>query len=227
MTIEVIIGCHADDDQHRRAARDWIIRWYTARDYTVTVHEITTTPWCKADAYNGPVAASDAEVVVLADADSFVPQDALQQCLDQVDRSGWAAPFTKVHRLTEQATVDVLALDPAVTDRPGNRRLAQTAHDVLHGGGICVMRRDLALSCGPFDPRFVGWGGEDYALGCAARTFAGDYPFVHRGALWHLWHPPQPRTTERDQITNRLGMRYRIAKFQPDAMQALIAEWRT
>lgn len=227
MTVEIIIGCHVDDDAHRRAARDWVTRWYTTHGYPVTVHQAQQQPWCKADAYNAPVAASTADVVVLADADSFVPADALEWAILQAPDFGWAVPFSKVHRLTEQATARALDADPATTDRPPDRTLGQSAHDVLAGGGIVAMTRDLAMACGPFDPRFQGWGGEDYALGCAARTFTGDYPAARKGPLWHLWHPPQPRTTERDRITNRLGMRYRIAKFQPDAMRALIAEWRT
>ena len=43
---------------------------------------------------------------------------------------------------------------------------------------------------------------------------------------------PQPillltaHTTELDEVTNRLAMRYRIAKFQPEAMRHLIEEGR-
>lgn len=224
MTVEVIIGCHVDDDDHRRAARDWITGWYGGRGYPITVVEATATPWCKADAYNDPVAASTAEVVVLADADSFVPHTALQWATDQAQRVGWAAPFTRVRRLSQSATATTLATDPATTDRPPATDAEADVHDALPGGGIVVMRRDLAVACGPFDPRFRGYGGEDYALGCAARTLAGDYAAQHPGALWHLWHPRAPGATRN---TKALAARYRMAKFDVSATHALIEEWRS
>lgn len=227
MSVEVIVGTHADDDAHRRAARDWTVARYRARGWPITVTTARLQPWRKAEAYNAAVEASSADVVILADSDSFVSSEALEWAAYAAADVGWAVPFTKVCRLTEQATAATLQLDPAEVEYPRDRALGQKAHDVLAGGGIVAMTRDLALQCGPFDPRFVGWGGEDYALGCAARTLAGDYPASRRGPLWHLWHPPQPRTAELDEATNRLGFRYRVAKFQPDAMRALIAEWRS
>ena len=224
MNVEVIIGCHVDDDPHRRAARDWVTRWYTTRGYPVSVGQATAHPWCKADAYNRPVAASRAEVVVLADADSFVPHSALQAALQQVYATGWAVPFSRVRRLTAEATAATLATDPAGADRPAATDTEADVHDVLPGGGICVMLRSLALQCGPFDPRFLGYGGEDYALGCAARTFAGNYAMQQPGYLWHLWHP---RADGPSHDTKVLLHRYRRAKFNPDATRALIQEWRS
>lgn len=224
MNVEVIIGCHADDDAHRRAARAWITDWYTTRGYKVTVGQAATQPWCKAEAFNAAVTTSHAEVVVLADADSFVPHDALQASLDQVRATGWAVPFSRVRRLTAQATSTTLAADPAVTDRPPATDTEADVHDVLPGGGICVMLRSLATDCGPFDPRFRGYGGEDYALGCAARTFSGNYAMQQPGYLWHLWHP---RADGPSHDTKILTHRYRRAKFDPDATRSLIDEWRS
>lgn len=226
MNVEVIVGTHVDDDAHRSAACDWVVARYRGHGYATTVATARLQPWRKAEAYNPAVAASTADVVVLADSDSFVSAEALAWAVRAAADTGWAAPFTKVCRLNPQATTATLACDPTAIDYPPDRTLGQTAHDALPGGGICAMRRDVALECGPFDPRFVGWGGEDFALGCAARTLTGDYAASRKGPLWHLWHPPQPRTTEGDEATNHLGMRYRIAKFQPEAMTALIAEWR-
>lgn len=226
MRAQVIIGGHADDDDQRLAVRDWVAGWYTARGLPPLVRVSRAQPWAKADAYNAAVADSVADVVVLADADSFVATEALRWAVGQAAEVGWAVPFSTVHRLDRPATARTLGTDPPTAERPPARSLAQKVHDCLPGGGIVAMRRDLAVACGPYDPRFRGWGGEDFALGNAARTLSGDYAAQRPGPLWHLWHPPQPRTADLDEATNRLALRYRIAKFQPDAMRHLIEEGR-
>lgn len=223
MSVEVVIGHHADDDTHRTAARQWVTGWYRTRGYRVTVACATGTPWCKADAYNGPVADSTADVVVLADADSFPAADALQQAIVAATRVGWAAPFRKVRRLTADATLTLLDCTPDV-DQPPRTDVEADVHDVLPGGGIVVMRRSLALACGPYDPRFAGWGGEDYALGNAARTLSKAAAALIPGPLWHCWHPRGH--AQMSPATKALSNRYRRALFDSAAMQALIEEWR-
>lgn len=224
MNVEVVIGHHADDDEHRTAARYWVTNWYTARGYRVTTGTATGTRWCKADAFNDAVAASTADAVVLADADSFPLADALTEAVGKVARFGWAAPFHRVQRLDQAATAQLLVCDPATTDIPPDVRLEAEVHDILPGGGIVVMDRQLAVDCGPFDPRFAGYGGEDFALGNAARTFCGNYAHVSTaGVLFHLWHP---RAGAMSADTKHLVNRYRLAKFDADRMRALIDEWR-
>lgn len=223
MSVEVIIGHHADDDPHRTAAREWVTRWYTERGFVVTTGTATGAVWCKAEAFNPAVAASTADVVVLADADSFPLADALAEAIAQVGRFGWAAPFSRVRRLTYEATAQLLERDPATVDVPPDVRVEADVHDALPGGGIVAMSRDLAVACGPFDPRFAGYGGEDFALGNAARTLSGNYAHVVTGSLFHLWHP---RAGGMSTDTRRLTDRYRRAKFDPARMQALIDEWR-
>ena len=223
MSVEVIIGCHAADDDARTAARDWVVRWYTARGYPVTVASTDGDVWCKAHAYNPAVAASSADVVVLADADSWPMRQSLADAIDRVDVTGWAAPFHRVRRLTREASAAVLSTAPAEVEVPPDRRLEADVHDALPGGGVVVMRRDLAVRCGPYDPRFVGYGGEDFALGNTARTLSGGYATVCNGPLWHLWHP---RAGAMSDDTKRLVNRYRLAKFDRNKTSALINEWR-
>lgn len=223
MTVEVIIGHHADDDAHRTAAREWVTGWYIARGFRVTAGTADGPVWCKAEAFNPAVAASTADVVVLADADSFPAARALTDAVDWAARGGWAAPFGRVCRLDRAATSRLLGCDPATTGVPPDLRTEADVHDILPGGGVVVMGRRLALECGPFDPRFAGWGGEDFALGNAARTLCGDYARISAGPLFHLWHP-------RDAVmagdSRRLADRYRRAKFDAPAMRSLIDEWR-
>lgn len=223
MNVEVIIGHHADDDQHRTQARHWVTGWYAARGYQVSVATADGPVWCKAEAFNPAVQASTADIVVLADADSFPSDAALADAIGKAARLGWASPFNRVRRLTCAATEQLLDCDPATTDTPPDVRVEADVHDVLPGGGIVAMTRDLAIACGPFDPRFAGYGGEDFALGNAARTLSGTYAHTATADLYHLWHP---RAGQMSTDTRRLVDRYRRAKFDTDRMTALIDEWR-
>ena len=47
---------------------------------------------------------------------------------------------------------------------------------------------DAYDQAGGFDPRFVGWGGEDTSLGAALTTLVGP-PARLEASVWHLWHP--------------------------------------
>lgn len=221
MNVEVIVGHHAADDEHRTAARRWVVRWYRARGYPVMVGVAAGEHWCKADAYNDLARASDADVVVLADADSWPEPHVLAEAVGKARTVGWATPFTRVRRLTYEATLRLLECDPAITVTPPDTRTESDVHDALPGGGVVAIRRDLALECGPYDPRFQGWGGEDFALGNAAHTLSGSYAAVSPGPLWHLWHP---RTGVMSQGTRQLVDRYRRTKFNGAGMRSLIRE---
>ena len=224
-TAHVVMGASTADDDSRRRARDWTTRWWQSRGWPVTVGHTNQSPWCKADAYNAAVTAVTADVLIVADADSIPRPRALDRAVDHAATGGWAVPFRKVRRLTPDATDTLLACDPATQDEPAVRVLAQAPHDALPGGGVVVVHRNLWSAVGGFDPRFRGWGGEDYALGCALRTLAGP-ALMCGGNLWHLWHTPQPDCRAASPATDALGWRYRKAKFKPDAMRALIGEWR-
>ena len=221
VSVEVIVGHHVDDDEHRNAAFDWIVRWYQARSFEVRIGTATSQPWCKAEAFNAAVAASTADVVVLADADSFVSSAALHEAVDACQTRPWASPFARVRRLSESATATLLSLEPGVVEAAPVVDLEADVHDALPGGGIVVMRRDVAVRCGPFDYKFRGHGGEDFALGNVARTFTDEYAYQVRGSLWHLWHP-RPGPAPQPEAMKRLINDYRRAKFDVAATEALL-----
>lgn len=223
MSVAVIIPASAHDDGDRLAARRWVAARYRALfPWLVHVSEHHGQPWCKAEAVNPTAAAVDADVLVIADADSFTTAEAMTDAVTAVQsgRAQWAIPATSVRRMDLAATKATLGSDPT-TDRPG----IQTghSHQLLAGGGIVVVAQPLWSDVGGFDGRFVGWGGEDYALGCALRTLSGHYPHRVPGVLWHLWHPPAPSAAGLLSPPSAvLADRYRHAKFDPAAMRDLI-----
>lgn len=222
----VIIPSAAWDDEARVAARRWVTGWWLARGCDVVTPQLAERPWRKGAAVNDAIRAATGDVVVVADADSFVAERAVERMIRKVLAGAWVAPFTSVRRLDKAATAEVLALSPATVDRPPVRTLAQKPHAVLPGGGIIAAHRDVWAEVGGFDPRFADWGGEDYSLGCAMRTVTGQACTTITGDLWHLWHRPQNNVRQESRETSALAFRYRRAKFRPDDMRQLLAEWR-
>jgi hypothetical protein len=227
MGVEVIIPAAVWDDAHRTAAQWWTASRWKGCGHKVTVAELSERPWSKGRSVNAAIAASTADVIVVADGDCFVSFDAMTEAISLAVEGHWVAPFAWVRRLNVTSTAHTLSLDPVLTDRPARRGLAQDPHSALPGGGIIAASRAVWSTVGGFDPRFADWGGEDYALGCALRTMTGMPAVTMPGDLWHLWHPPQPNVSGESAATSELALRYRYAKFRPDQMTQLLDEWRT
>lgn len=217
MNAEVIIpwrnGC-----EHRQAALTWILgRWATITD-RVTIAPLEHGPWIKAKAIWPAVLASTADVIVLADADVW--NDHIPDAIAAAGarHAGWATPHQRVRRLNEAATALVLAgAEPDTVACYEN-------HVAAPGGGITAIRRSTLLQV-PLDPRFEGWGGEDWAWAIALTQLVGR-PWRAPRALHHLWHPAQPRIARHVGSQQSLDLlhRYQRAHDDLDALEALIDE---
>lgn len=211
MTVEVIVpwrpGC-----PHRQRAWDWV---RTAHEGNWPVTEAPgPAPWCKAAAVTPAVEASNADIIVIADADVWC--DDIPRHVAKVAQCGWVIPHRDVYRLTEAGTDEFVS--------HGKTDGHDTPYLGIPGGGIVIIERALYLEV-PLDPRFVGWGGEDQAWGYALRTLAGKPP-RGRAPLIHLWHPPQDRKNRRvgSDANERLRRRYQARRSNPKKMRQLIEE---
>lgn len=192
--------------------------------------------WSKGRAVADALTRTDADIIVMHDADSFVTPDALEASVAAVEDGVWSMPHTTVHRLKENATNNVYG--DGVTATPPDGRGVRLRHPYqgTAGGGVVAITRDDYESC-PIDPRFEGWGGEDDAWGRALCTLVGGHiedaasPFgmhpPHRvdSPLWHLYHPPAPTHRNRGGVlpeTNRLVALYKQHTGVPRMMRALI-----
>lgn len=214
-SVEVVVPWQGSCS-HRERAWDWCKRRY---DWPTTFG-FGATPWCKAQAVMPAIELSDAEVVVVADADVWT--DGLAAAIAAVvDGAPFAVPHTMVNRLTEAGTAALIAGEPwqrqEVVEPPNVGRI---------GGGFVVARREDLLRV-PMDPRFVGWGQEDTSWGVALRHLLGE-PWRGSHDLVHLWHPPQERISRKygSHDGRRLWLRYLEARKSPDEMEALIEEAR-
>lgn len=205
---------------HRERAWRHLAHRY-AEDYAawrVTLAEAPEGPWCKAAAVNPAVARSEAEIIIVADADVWC--DGLREAVEAVkDGAPWAIPHDRVYRLTEAAT-EAFFSGGDWRDQP----LAQRDYQGVIGGGFVVATRDV-LRAVPLDPRFTGWGNEDESWGVALQTLVG-IQWRGEAPLIHCYHPPQERASRRwGSVESRaLAKRYHRARNKPEQMRALIYE---
>lgn len=179
----------------------------------------TGAAWCKAEAVADALSRTDAEILIITDADVWCDGTA-DALMAVADGAAWAVPHGKVHRLTLEATSTVLATG---TFTPG-ADCAEKPYTGHAGGGIVVLHRTVYESC-PLDPRYVGWGQEDDAWALALRCLHGP-PWRGDAPLWHFWHQPQPRQTRRTGSPESVALyrRYQKARRQPERMRALLEE---
>lgn len=180
--------------------------------------------WRKGVAVREGVFAAGTDIVVVADADVWAPGvEVAVECVQA--GAPWAKPFDRFTRLTKAATETIYGgrCDP---DQAARLRSSheERPYRQLPAGGIVVLPRETALRI-PIDPRFVGWGGQDYAWRDALDTLAGDLVEV-KGPLYHLWHPPQKRASriKGSDENALLQARYAAARGKAAEMRALVAE---
>lgn len=216
MRVEVIIPWHGGCPHRERA-----LRYVRARhSHPVTIAE-GGEPWIKADALIPAIAASEAETVIIADADCWT--DGLDEAVEVVEAGApWAIPHRGVFRLTAEATARVLA--GATLDE--RQDVEQAPYLGWEGGGFIVARPETLLDVPP-DPRFVGWGCEDECWALALNLLAGHRHRV-KAPLFHLYHPPQRRMDRRKGSPANWSLlrRYTAARLDPEAMRNLIEESR-
>lgn len=206
--------------EHRTRALMYVISRHAENRWPIVLGHHTDGPWCKALAVRDASEQTEADVLVIADADIWT--DGLAAAVRAVrEGAAWAVPHRGVHRLTEAAT----ALCVAGQGFAG-LTLEERPYLGCEGGGVTVVRRDVYEDC-PLDPRFTGWGGEDDAWGFALRALHGPPVRTTRYCpLIHLWHPPQRRDTRaRGSIASwELRKRYARAQNDPATMRALVRE---
>lgn len=225
MAVAVLVPYRGTDEHRRRALRFVLDRLRGDHpDWTVSVGGAGDGRWCKGAAVAALRRATDADVLVVLDADVVADPGQLRTAVDIVDAEPrcWAVPHEWVCRLDEASTGRAYE-DPSVFP-PTRRRLDRGEYRGVVGGGCVVLAADLYDEA-PIDPRFHTWGSEDDAWGCALTTIAGP-PWQPAGAgLWHLWHPHavgRPSRHAADQPSAVLLEQYRRARGYPDRMAEVV-----
>jgi len=228
VSVAVLIPYRATD-HHRDRALAHVTAWWRSLGYDPILGTCDGGPWVKACAVGNALARTDADILVVADADVLVP--GIERAIALVEQGApWAVPHVKILRLTEWATTQLYE-----TGGHDGEMEKGCPYVGVVGGGMVILRRDIYEDC-PLDPRFALWGREDESWGLALTVLHGE-PQRLDGPLWHLWHPHPPRLNRRDPLrpeSQELYLRYlrasrRAGRGLPDgreAMRALVDEAR-
>jgi hypothetical protein len=225
VNVAVVIPTSTAGDDWRARALDYVRRFYETnhRRWPIVLGEPASGEWSKGAAVAAGIAQlpDDVDVLVLADADSYIPTPATLVEAVHLIANGtaeWVVPHRLVYRLRESETVR--AYETGKPARLGHT--CRTPYAGPAGGGITVLTRRAFDTVAGIDARYKGWGGEDVSFGWALETLV--HP-EHRlvGSLVHLWHPHPAPNLRGSAESEALVARYLEARGYPRRMAALVA----
>lgn len=210
--VDIIIprsmSCTADRD----VAFNRVVAHYTTHhpDWNIITGKCPWQTWVKGAAINDALKKSNADVLILADADCLVDPVALEKSVEQVQKGApWAMPHLEVYRVAKDMNQLYLSGDPSLPIiTPDSHSTERAPYEGCPGGGIVVLRRVSYDAIGGIPFAFRGWGSEDRALATLCDTLLG--PCMRGDAdLLHLWHIPQVDRAQPNsnlQLLRRLGL---------------------
>lgn len=235
-SVSLIVPLGDGHNDTREANWEWLrARWEALRPgWEIIEGRCRADRWCKADAVRDAARWATGDVWVICDADLWVESwPTLKEAAQLATVHPWVVPCGNVYRLNATATTDIVSRDP---DRPVEWPTLRSALDLgtrnanpyrlFPGGGIFALTPEAYDRAGGFDPRFIGWGGEDTSLGAALDTLVGPH---HRleASVWHLRHPKSKQADKIGRpsgVNERLNRRYLAANGDREAMQRLISD---
>ncbi len=130
------------------------------------------------------------DIAVIADADTWVPPQQLDDAFHLAWRTGKAvSALTSVIELSEHYTRTVLTAASLYPPSPLSLGVERVRTQELQTqSSMIVVPRTVWEAVGGFDEKLVGWGTEDNIFWHAASILTGT-PLRIDGAAFHLWHP--------------------------------------
>lgn len=188
----------------RALAKEWTQRHWDSVGVEVVYGTSEGEPVNRAAARNDAARKTDADVIVFADADTWIEADAFTlMVLCAADTNRLVHGYTRHVKLEKRTT---LRLYNGEHVRAGTFVANQPS-------GVIAVSRELLELIGGHDERFVGWGGEDRAFQLACNAIAGMGSRIS-GDSYHCWHPNDPargRATQQKRRNIALAMRYKQA----------------
>jgi len=207
----------------------------------VEIVEGTTdsVPFSKSQAINDAYRKSSGDILITADADTWIEREHILHALDQASAIPHAVvPWTNCYRMTRTDSTEICNSDPAgpfpVTQEMVSRIDDDAPPSPASLAMVVVIQRRAFEAVGGMDPRFLGWGGEDTSFGLACWTLLGP-TILLLGNAWSLYHarPKKHNTTRGEQriwrddvgdINFDLWQRYYDAKEKPATMTGICGE---
>ena len=202
----------------------------------------------KTAAMNRAFRKSHGDIIVIIDADVYLPAEVITHCAERIRAARdagvhlWFMPYLFLYRLNEEATEEVLASDPHFPlgfPTPPDPADVEDPSGASYGhqwGALCqIMPREAFELVRGGDERFRGWGGEDSSLMRALDTLWGKHKNTTNQIL-HLWHPkfvvgagPHHHIRVWDgqknsRANDKLYGRYLRASGNPERMRVIVDE---
>lgn len=232
-------------DPYRRKSFKWLLEYWNNElpEAEIIIGHSNSKVFCKGEALNNAYKKSTGKVLVILDADAYLPGKIIDKCaskiLRELDNHLWYVPYRNLYRLKKEITGVVLSsnpLDPIRFFSPPPLQHVEDNGDRSkyghrYGAMIMMFPRQAIETLGCFDERFKGWGGEDVALLRALDTLYGKHKTTKNDIL-HLWHPfignnyktkmwkGQTSANPNSELANK----YNIATRHPGRMRKLIDE---
>jgi len=195
----------SSDNPIRRKNFEWLLKYWSHElpGAEIVIGKTDSKVFCKGHALNDAVRRSSGEVLVILDADAYLPGHIIHKCSDKILRelrhgnNVWYVPYRRLYRLTRRASRYVLNSPPSHPFRiphpvPERFVVPDTSMTVKYGyrygAMIMIIPRVAYDILEGFDERFIGWGGEDVSFLRAMNTLFGKYKTLNED-IFHLWHP--------------------------------------
>lgn len=232
-------------DPLRLRSLEWLLEYWKHElpHAEIIIGRSRSKIFCKGEALNNAFKKSKGKVVVIMDADAYIPGTIIDRCADRIIEEEkhhlWYVPYRNLYRLKRDITELILESPPSCPLRlpspPPLDWVENNGHRSKYGhryGAMCMMfPREAIHVLGCFDERFKGWGGEDVALLRALDTLFGKHKTTNNDIL-HLWHPfigenyktrkwvGQANPSSNDKLANK----YNKATRHPSKMRKLVDE---
>lgn len=230
----------------REQTFEWLLKYWACElpEAEVVIGTSKSKVFCKGQALNQAARKARGEVLVILDADAYLPGEIIVRCanriLEELPHHLWYVPYRHLYRLTKAITKRIVESDPCNPLRlhsPPSPSQIDLGHGERSGYGhrfgamITIIPRQALQVLGCFDERFKGWGGEDVAILRALDTIYGLHKTTDNDVL-HLWHPflghsyktRKWRGQSLGNINGNLAQRYHKATGKPSEMRALVDE---
>jgi hypothetical protein len=191
------------DSQRRTETWEWLQQYWKSElpGAQIIVAGNDHVPFCKTAAVNAAWRRARGDVIVILDADCYLPGSVVLACYRQImaaKRRGqrlWYIPYRHFYRLTDEASRRVLQSNPRhplrFSDPPpleDVEEVRDSGYGHHYGALVQIMPREAFILAGGMDERFNGWGGEDVSFMTAVDTLYAKHRTMPNGVL-HLWHP--------------------------------------
>lgn len=175
---------------YRKKHFDYLVSYYS--DHFDIILGDNEGEFNRSAARNRGVEQSSSEIVVVIDADNYIPIIQINNAIRAASRKDFLVkPFKWFGYLTEHST-DLFYEYNGIMDM--SFEYLDPPQEMFTGGAY-VMRRDLWLSLGGMDEGFVGWGAEDDAFHLLCKKKGIRVKYIE-GFDYHLYHPAHRVTSE-------------------------------